>query len=37
MILSACAESIILSAGGAEMSIILSVHHAESSRLVVIC
>jgi hypothetical protein len=34
MILSACAESIILSVGGFEMSITLSVHHAESSCLV---
>jgi hypothetical protein len=48
MVLSAPAESIILSVGSAEMSIILSVgsaemsiilsaHHAESSCLVVIC
>jgi hypothetical protein len=31
------AESIILSAGGAEMSILFSAHHAESSYFVVIC
>jgi hypothetical protein len=36
MILSARAESIILSEGGAEMSIILSAYHAESSHLVMI-